>query len=950
MAQPAMRTLFALLFLFTIAANARAGFVPYLVKDLFPGSRVAPVELSYYEGKAVGEVVFFSALGDEPGLWRTDGTAAGTHRIYDGLVEHGGGYGALGATTSEKFFGSVDTWESWNAPYLVTTDGSTPGTQVVQPFRRFGSGVPCGADRVCLTAADGAIWTTDGTTEGTKKVFGASETVPGFYARWLTADGENRLVFNGMDRDHGRCMVVDNFERQICGELWETDGTTEGTRLFKDLVPGIWPGGPYDFFRSSRGMLFFRALDPASPPSGLFCVHWASDGTPGNTRMLGEPRRFSCNSSIFVEADEHVYFLGAFGELFESQGTPETTRSIWPEQTDHAMKPWNLHTSGDRLMLETQQGLARWDGAKPVPLPAPSDVSVLGTLASTGELYFLSEGHLWSTDGTSEGTRKRFPWNASSNVFATTPTRLFTQTRGALFVTDGSERGTRRIALETRVARSSSVWDLLAFGDKVYFRTETPAGLYASDGTADGTVELKERRNGASIYEHEGRLYFTDYSLWTTDGTVEGTKQASDWLGVGSVDHPPAFIGDAAIFGGGDPDVLMRRDAGGTLTELSAPVSGWLSGFTSVHDRVMFARFDREAWATTLNVTDGTRAGTHALASGLTDVHGMATLGTGAMFGARKLDDGPLEVWRTDFTAEGTKLVEVVSSESYDSVLPLAELSGVSLFAVGDARWLAQEGDPLWRTDGTEEGTYRLSAHEFSAAVLVGDHALLVRWLPAPGKGWEIWTSDATEEGTRLVRSGAGTYSGGPFTLPGGDPAIAYTTRSSAPRTLEVLNLRTMQTFEVALGEVGAGQVVSAGGRLFFSGCRGSVGCELWAVALDASVPEPPGEVRIDYVGVAATPTGAGAVFRVHLDPRGATHSRVVASTADGSLRAPEDYVPFSREIVFDDDRDVTLVVPLTGMRNRGSLHLVLSSPTGAVITQGVATAVIDGRRRAARH
>lgn len=56
------------------------------------------------------------------------------------------------------------------------------------------------------------------------------------------------------------------------------------------------------------------------------------------------------------------------------------------------------------------------------------------------------------------------------------------------------------------------------------------------------------------------------------------------------------------------------------------------------------------------------------------------------------------------------------------------------------------------------------------------------------------------------------------------------------------------------------------------------------------------------------------------------------SSTADGTLRAPEDYVPFSRKIVFDDDRDVTLVVPLTGSRDSGSLSVVLSSPTGAVI------------------
>lgn len=252
MAYAGMRTTFALVFLLTISASARADFVPYLVKDLYPGYRVAEVEPSFHEARSVGEVVFFSALGDEPGLWRTDGTAAGTHRIYDGLLQHGGGYGTTGATTPNRFFGMVDTWERWDAAYLITSDGSTPGTTVVEAFERFGAGVACGVDRVCLTTADGEIWTTDGTVAGTKKVFGPSAEVPGFYARSLTPAGPNRFVFNATDRDHGGCMSGETAERLICGELWESDGTTEGTRIFKDLFPGIWPSGPYDFFYSSR--------------------------------------------------------------------------------------------------------------------------------------------------------------------------------------------------------------------------------------------------------------------------------------------------------------------------------------------------------------------------------------------------------------------------------------------------------------------------------------------------------------------------------------------------------------------------------------------------------------------------------------------------------------------------------------------------------------------------
>lgn len=933
--------------LLAMAVGVRGDYVPYLVKDLAPGDRIVDIEPSFH-AKAVGEVVFFTALHGEPGLWRTDGTFAGTHRIYDGLLDHGGGYGALGAGNSKLFVGAVDTWDLEPETWLVASDGSSPGTSVVRRFPRFHTGVACGDDRLCVITQDGSIWTTDGTLNGTELMFGASDTARGFYARELGPAGE-RIFFNAYDEDHGRCITVDSIYQRLCGELWETNGTTEGTRLFKDLMPGIWPGGPYDFFVSSRGTLFFRALHPASTPETLFCVHWASDGTPEGTMALGEQRRFSCNSSKFVEAGEHVFFGGAFGELFASQGTPQTTRAIWPEQPDYADTPRSIHVAAGRFVFDTARGLFGWDGERPVALRMSSDIDVIDAIEATQQLYFVSEGDLWRSDGTPDGTRRLFPFFGNS-LFAKTRTRLFTRSPDGVRVTDGTPAGTREIALQSRVARSSSVRDLISFGEKVYFRTETPAALYVSDGTAEGTIELMERRNGSSIFEHEGRLYFNDYTLWTTDGTREGTRLVRDWLGVDSIPHPPAFIGDAAIFAGGDPDVLMRRDPDGTLTELTTAKPGWMWDFRSIHGRVVFQAFDLEQQVTSLNVTDGTREGTHTIMSGSYEIAEIAPLGAGIMFGARTSSGAPLQLWRADLEAAGAEAVATVSTDSWDDLLPLVHLGDVGLFAVGDAGWMPQEGEPVWRTDGSAEGTYRLTEHVFHHAVMYDGRALLVRELPAPEYGWEVWESDGSIAGTRALRSGVGTLAGAPFELPEGDPALAYLTRTSVTRTLTIMNLRTFSTIDVNLGVIGFGGGVAAGDRLFLSACRGRSGCELWAVKLDPSAIPPAGVVRVDAIGTVATTTGIGAAFRIHLEPGGATDSRVIASTADGTLKAQTDYVAFSREIVFDDDHDVTIVVPLTGARTAGSVSLVLSSPSGAVIEKGMATALVNGRRRAASH
>jgi hypothetical protein len=110
--------------------------------------------------------------------------------------------------------------------------------------------------------------------------------------------------------------------------------------------------------------------------------------------------------------------------------------------------------------------------------------------------------------------------------------------------------------------------------------------------------------------------------------------------------------------------------------------------------------------------------------------------------------------------------------------------------------------------------------------------------------------------------------------------------------------------------------------------------------------------VRIDYRGTAATAGGLAAVFRVHVEANGPARPSVVATTVDGTLTSEKDYVPFEKTIVFDDDRDVTLAVPIRSAQSSGTLSIILSSPTNATIENGIATALINAppRRRASRH
>ena len=89
-------------------------------------------------------------------------------------------------------------------------------------------------------------WISDGTVEGTRLLKDIEPGVLGSDPREFTAVGD-LVFFSAFDTAHGR-------------ELWVTDGTTQGTRLVKDLNHGPGDAFPRNL-RSIRGVLYMAADD-----------------------------------------------------------------------------------------------------------------------------------------------------------------------------------------------------------------------------------------------------------------------------------------------------------------------------------------------------------------------------------------------------------------------------------------------------------------------------------------------------------------------------------------------------------------------------------------------------------------------------------------------------------------------------------------------------------------
>jgi ELWxxDGT repeat protein len=129
-----------------------------------------------------------------------------------------------------------------------------------------------------------------------------------------------------------------------------------------------------------------------------------------------------------------------------------------------------------------------------------------------------------------------------------------------------------------------------------------------------------------------------------------------------------------------------------------------------------------------------------------------ARLGDRVLFSALQINSIGRELWITDGTGEGTRLVrDMRIGWSWGDPTEITELNGLALFA-GDN---GINGNELWITDGTPEGTRMLK--DLDPGTLDGDPEFLVRfkdriYFSAENdvNGQEVFVSDGTVEGTTV--------------------------------------------------------------------------------------------------------------------------------------------------------------------------------------------------------
>jgi ELWxxDGT repeat protein len=745
--------------------------------------------------QAVGETLYFFANTPEHGyeLWTSDGTASGTRLVkdvrpgYTGSVEQNRPP-TMASAGGRLYFTADDGVHGFE---LWTSDGTAAGTKLVRDiwpgsFDGVRYSEVVGIDGVAYFSANGGLWRSDGTEDGTYVLLGSNGE--GYQPDELV-DVDGTLYFAASGVGVGR-------------ELWRSDGTVGGTYIVKDIHTGGASSSPQEL-TSVGGVLYFNAYDGVNGRQV-----WTSDGTAAGTRLVkavhvgseysGPQQLTDVNGRLFFVADDGVHGR----EVWSTDGTAEgtaMTQEIYPGIGNPygTYGPLNLTAVGDVLYFtadDSSNGYALWrsdgtaEGTTLVADVSTSPSSFYGPHGLTnvnGELYFFGDGGnavngLWKTDGTPEGTVEilssagnRIQWGGELMVVG--DSIFFRSNDGAfgseLWMTDGTSAGTRIVKDILGGTRDANISNLAKVDGTLFFNTlfydevfgSSTYGAWRTNDALTGVVpfEWTMTRLRSEFFSHKGAVYFVGYDeahgaeLWTMEG-AHGT---------------PRMVKDIR--------------------------TGWngsnLSYFVSLGDYLFFTAYD-DTFTHRLWRTDGTEAGTEVVKGfgPQGSVYGLVAMGNELYFTAKDGVHGH-ELWKSDGTTAGTVLVKDIAPGATESgPTSLTAMNGRLYFWADDGT----HGAELWSSDGTTAGTALVldirpgaaaSLSPLTYSPIVQREGVLFFRANDGDSGDELWTSDGTAGGTTRLKD----------IRPGG--------ASSSPQ-----------------------QLTSAGNYVFFSADDGVHGSELW--------------------------------------------------------------------------------------------------------------------------
>jgi ELWxxDGT repeat protein len=623
--------------------------------------------------------------------------------------------------TANKIYFSAD--DGYRGRELWVYDGITNETRIVKDIRSgnissiSNSNFITIDDNLFFTSNDGLngeeLWISDGSEEGTfllKDINSGSEssTIVNFYIH------NNILYFSANDAINGQ-------------ELWRSDGTTSGTYLLKDINTGIANSSPNNFF-TYNNLVFFSANTDSNGTE-----IWVTDGTSSGTILLKDINPGSQSSSAFnfFEFNNYLYFVAY---------NPTTGYELWKSDGTE---------TGTNLLIDINTGLGFGFNFND------------NFLIFENNFYFFANNgingyELWKSDGTSNGTFLlkdiNVGPNSSASYFVGIATNSFflfsalTNTTGTeLWISDGTAEGTSLLK-DINLGFQSSLFEpeFTYFNNEVYFKANNNINgeeLWKTNGTVSGTEIVKDIFPGQNtsnikyLTKFNNVLLFSarDYNnnkLWKTNGTNTGTIELKD-IDLNDISNSELkfleFNGNVYFAGGYgslNGNELWETDGTVENTKIVYDIykkwgvsTSGESDFTKFNNKIIFAGTNGLSGVEPF-ISDGTIAGTKIIKDIVPGSSGsiwnsqdnrpfFTQAGNYVFFRATNGAGSGFEIFRTDGTEEGTFMVKDIAPGNTSSINDFPTFfghNGIFYFKANDQ----VHGEELWRSDGTTEGTFML--------------------------------------------------------------------------------------------------------------------------------------------------------------------------------------------------------------------------------------------------
>lgn len=757
-----------------------------------------PRRFTYFQGN-----VYFTANNGTSGfeLWKTDGTEEGTSIV----LEITPGNNTNTNSEPQNLIVAGDLLYFTINRDLWCTDGTSNGTRLVKAnCFDFGSFQPSDFsflafnNRLYFTGydptANNELWTSDGTEAGTFRVAdlnsGAASGMPGHYIAgvgvfyFVTSNtlwrsdgtgGGTQLVksFVAINRNgiFGKPSLFLNnqtlyFSATVGSsnnyELWKSDGTDPGTILVRDINTGTNVSSFPEGFVSYGGSVYFSAQTSATGYE-----LWKTDGTQAGTVLVRDISSGNNSSSVsdLVEFQGELYFAAS-----SSSG-----RELW--KTDG--------TAANTILVK--------DIAQPYSGGGLTNSNPTTLLPFANKLLFLADDGLrgvewWESDGTESGTHVMVDINQQTTSITgpiaapVSPTGFdlpdLAYANGAVYFTanvfNTTAGNTRQIiktmGLDTAsliIPNTEFARGLVGFGEWVYFIKSTSNGgtLFKTNGDTVDQMPASIKVAG-SMVKAGPYLYFVNVadSLYRTDGSEAGTIS----LGVKADPYHMIAIDSVLYFagnqGGSNPNVELWRSQGTPQTTSLVREIG--PGSVSSNPTNLVAFQNKVSFQTNVGgsnqagtgtwISDGTSSGTFQLGPTWRPLASTNTF----LFGKIAQATGE-RLWRSDGSVGSFAVVDTILTFTC-STTNFGDVFNQRTVSVGNVCYFYSNlcGGPtnrvaLWRTDGTDPGTYIikifdvLSPDQTSKMMLVGS-SLLLRGSDST-YGVELWRSDGSLNCTHLV-------------------------------------------------------------------------------------------------------------------------------------------------------------------------------------------------------